>query len=75
MKIKELKNKKIHVSLSKLEINSEDLIYHIKRYSSVDEEYDADVDSIKTYIKERYMDMIVDDIINMLNIKITDLKS
>ena len=75
MKLKELKDKKIHISLSKFEIDSEDLIHHIKRYSSVDEEYDADMESIETYVKERYMEMIVDDIINTLNIKITDLKS
>lgn len=75
MKLKELKNKKIEINLDNFELDSEDLIYHINRYSSVNDDYEIDDESLKTYIKERYMDMIVDDIINMLNIKITDLKS
>ena len=72
MKLKDLKNKKIRILLNKFEIDSEDLLHHIERYSGVDEEYDADMESIETYIKERYIGMIGDDILNALQITIGD---
>lgn len=75
MKVRELINKKIQINLDNFELDSEELIHHINRYSSVNDEYEIDDESLKTYIKERYMEMIEDDIINMLNIEIIDLES
>lgn len=70
MKVKELINKKIQINFDNLELDSEDLIHHINRYSSVNDEYDIDDESLKTYIKERYWDFIVDDIVDSLRITI-----
>ena len=75
MKVKELINKRIQINLDNFELDSEDLIHHINRYSLDNDNYDIDDESLKTYIKERYMEMIEDDIINMLNIEIIDLES
>lgn len=70
MKVKELINKKIQINLDNFELDSEDLIFHINRYSSVNDEYDIDDESLKTYIKERYFDSIIDDIVNSLRLTI-----
>jgi hypothetical protein len=70
MKVKELINKKIQINLDNFELDSEDLIFHINRYSSVNDEYDIDDESLKTYIKERYFDFIIDDIVNSLRLTI-----
>lgn len=70
MKVKELINKKIQINLDNFELDSEDLIFHINRYSSVNDEYDIDDESLKTYIKERYFDSIIDEIVNSLRLTI-----
>lgn len=70
MKVKELINKKIQINLDNFELDSEDLIFHINRYSSVNDDYDMDDESLKTYIKERYFDSIIDDIVNSLRLTI-----
>lgn len=70
MKVKELINKRIQINLGNFELDSEDLIFHINRYSSVNDEYEIDDESLKTYIKERYFDSIIDDIISSLKLTI-----
>jgi hypothetical protein len=70
MKVRELINKKIQINLDNFEIDSEDLIHHINRYSSVNDDYDIDDESLKTYITERYFDLIIDDIVNSLRLTI-----
>lgn len=70
MKVRELINKKIQINLDNFEIDSEDSIHHINRYSSVNDDYDMDDESLKTYIKERYFDFIIDDIVNSLRLTI-----
>lgn len=70
MKVKELINKRIQINLDNFELDSEELIYHINRYSSVNDDYDMDDESLKTYIKERYFDSIIDDIVNSLRLTI-----
>lgn len=70
MKVKELINKKIQINLDNFELDSEDLIFHINRYSSVNDEYEIDDESLKTYIKERYFDSIIDDIVSSLRLTI-----
>lgn len=70
MKVKELINKKIQINLDNFELDSEDLIHHINHYSSVNDEYEIDDESLKTYIKERYFDLIIDDIVNSLRLTI-----
>lgn len=70
MKVRELINKKIQINLDDFKIDSEDLIHHINRYSSVNDDYDIDDESLKTYIKERYFDSIIDDIVNSLRLTI-----
>ena len=70
MKVRELINKKIQINLDNFELDSEDLIFHINRYSSVNDEYEIDDESLKTYIKERYFDSIIDDIVSSLRLTI-----
>jgi hypothetical protein len=70
MKVKELINKIIQINLDNFELDSEDLIFHINRYSSVNDEYEIDDESLKTYIKERYFDSIIDDIVSSLKLTI-----
>ena len=70
MKVKELINKRIQINLDNFELDSEDLIFHINRYSSVNDEYNIDDESLKTYIKERYFDSIIDDIVSSLKLTI-----
>ena len=70
MKVRELINKKIQINLDNFELDSEELIHHINRYSSVNDDYDIDDESLKTYIKERYFDLIIDDIVNSLRLTI-----
>lgn len=70
MKVKDLINKKIQINLDNFELDSEDLIHHINRYSSVNDDYDIDDESLKMYIKERYFDSIIDDIVSSLRLTI-----
>lgn len=70
MKVRDLINKKIQINLDNFEIDSEDLIHHINRYSSVNDDYDIDDESFRTFITERYWDYIIDDIVDSLKITI-----
>lgn len=73
MKLNELESKKIHIDLPHpFQIDPIDLIDHIHSHTFVDDDYEIDKESIKTYITERYMELIIDDIIGMLNLSIEE---
>lgn len=73
MKLKELENKKIHIDLlHPFQIDPIDLVDHIHSHTFVEDDDEFDEDSIKTYITERYMELIIEDIIGMLDLSIEE---